>query len=133
MSSVNEKLQRKSPSVDRPLNLRLEHVSVWSACKVSFIAGIGLGLLGGLATILIWAILTRAGVFANVEKLFSSGPTTGSSGLTNVFGIGQTFGIATLIAILDTVGFTLVGTLAALIYNAFVKLVGGAVMGFKAR
>jgi hypothetical protein len=126
MDAVASKLARKSATSNRQVRLSLRYISVWSAAKVSFLCGVGLGLVGSVGVILLWVALSQLGVFGQLNTLFSG--TSGSSGIS--IGIGQALGVAALIGPVDTIAATIAGTVAAALYNLGVRVMGGATLGF---
>jgi hypothetical protein len=69
MSSVAEKLQRKSQRqvATKQVRLKLVYVDFWSAVKLSFLIAVALGIVLVVATILIWMVLATTGVFSNLN------------------------------------------------------------------
>jgi hypothetical protein len=118
-----------SSASTRQVRLTLRYISVWSAAKISFLCGIGLGVLGTLALLLLWVALSQFGVFAQLSSVVS-GPSTGSSSAVGTIGFGQAFAIALLLGPLNTIGATLVGIVGAALYNLGVRVTGGATIGF---
>lgn len=131
MSEVHEKLARKAPSTARQVRLNLRYISVWSGCKVSFLVGIALGFLPGVVVIILWATLERLGTFAQLDHFFSSG-TSGSGSVSKLFGFSQVFAIVALIGMVNVFFCTIVGTIAAALYNLGVRFFGGIVVGLTA-
>jgi len=127
--NLGEKLARKSRPSSQQVRLTLRFISVWSAAKISFLCGVGLGLVGGIALFVLWAVLDRLGVFTQLNSVLS-GTTAGSGSVTSAIGFTQALGISFLVGILTTISATVVGTIAAALYNLGVRITGGATVGF---
>lgn len=71
MSSVAEKLQRKSqkPAATKQVRLKLVYVDFWSALKFSFLVSISLGIILVVATIFIWVVLASTSVFSSIDSI----------------------------------------------------------------
>ena len=59
MSSVAEKLQRKSqqPVATKQVRLKLVYIDFWSSVKLSFLVAVSLGIVLVVATMLVWIVL----------------------------------------------------------------------------
>jgi hypothetical protein len=132
MSSVAEKLQRKSQRAvaTKQVRLKLVYVDFWSAVKLSFLIAVSLGIVLIVAVVLIYLVLESTNIFEDLDALLQdvlSDPT---------FSIGATVSLtqvtlfASVIAILDIVIGTALGAIACLLYNFSVKLTGGLLVGF---
>jgi hypothetical protein len=127
---VGQRLANKSGASTRQVRLRLRYVSVWSAAKLSFLYGIGLGLIAGVTLLLVWIILNAFGVFDQLNSILS-GTTAGSSSFSQAFGFNQALGVAALLGPLNTIGATIAGSLGAALYNLGVRMTGGISLGFR--
>lgn len=140
MSNVAQKLATKAAS-SRPSNrkvvLQLTQIGFWSAAKISFIVSLGLSIAGVVATMVIWLLVSKLGVFSSINDLLS---TVGSSGSGNssvdvakIFTFGRIMGFALLAALVNLVMGTLFGAVFSAVYNACVKLVGGTELHFTSK
>lgn len=127
--AVGRRLAEKSTASTRQVRLTLRYISVWSAAKISFLCGVGLGLLGTVSLLLLWVILNQLGVFAQIDSVLS-GNTAGSSSGVATIGFSQALGIAALLGPLNTLAATLLGIVGAALYNLGVRVTGGATVGF---
>ncbi|WP_374928337.1 DUF3566 domain-containing protein [Kytococcus sedentarius] len=105
-------------------------VDLWSALKLSFLTGVGLGLAIVAGVTLLWVALSTVGVFDDVNKLVGELVGTeadqgGGSTLTDLLGLGSVLTFTTVFAVINTLVVTLLGSLLALIYNLMSALVGG--------
>lgn len=127
--TVGRRLAEKAPSSTRQVRLTLRYVSVWSAAKISFLCGVGLGVLGTVSLLLLWVVLNQLGVFTQLGSVLS-GTSAGSSSVAGTIGFSQALGIAVLFGALNTIGSTFAGIVGAALYNLGVRLTGGTTVGF---
>ncbi len=133
MSSVAEKLQRKdSRSVsNRQVRLRLVYVDFWSVVKLSFLIWLCLGIVLVVATVLIWVVLFSTGVFTKLDSALQDILSDPNFSITAAFGLGKVVLFAFVVAILDTIAGTVLGAIAAVLYNLSVRFTGGVLVGFQ--
>lgn len=133
MSSVAEKLQRKdSRSVsNRQVRLRLVYVDFWSVVKLSFLIWLCLGIVLIVASILIWVVLFSTGVFTKLDSALQDILSDPSFSITDSFGLGKVALFTFVVAILDTIAGTVLGAIAAVLYNLSVRFTGGILVGFQ--
>ena len=132
MSSVAEKLQRKSQraAATKQVRLKLVYVDFWSAVKLSFLISVSLGIVLIVASLLIWIVLDSTGVFASVSKLLADIHTDKTYSITQNFSLVQVGLFAVIVAILNTVVGTALGAIMAMLYNFSVRITGGLLVGF---
>ncbi|HEY8913455.1 DUF3566 domain-containing protein [Lacisediminihabitans sp.] len=131
MSSVAEKLQRKSQraSATKQVRLKLVYIDFWSAVKLSFLVAVSLGIVLVVASMLIWVVLNTTGVFGKIDSLLTDI-------LNQPFSVAQTFSLpqvavfSLVVAILNTVVGTALGAITAVLYNFTVRITGGLLVGF---
>jgi hypothetical protein len=131
MSSVAERLQRKttkSPSA-KQVRLKLVYIDFWSAVKLSFLISLCLGIVLVVATFLIWAILNTTSVFASLDAMLRDIIGEGFS-LSETIGLPQVMTFTLIVALLNVVTGTVLGAVAALLYNLSVRVTGGLLVGF---
>jgi len=132
MSSVAEKLQRKSqrPVATKQVRLKLVYVDFWSMVKLSFLVAVSLGIVLIVATVLVYLVLQSTGVFDDIDgiltDLLSSDSFTVSGNLTL---LTVTF-FAVIVAIINTIVGTALGAIASMLYNLSVRITGGLLVGF---
>jgi ABC-type Fe3+ transport system permease subunit len=133
MSSVAEKLQRKdSRSVSsRQVRLRLVYVDFWSVVKLSFLVWLCLGIVLIVASILIWVVLYSTGVFTKLDSALQDILSDPNFSITASFGLGKVALFTFVVAILDTIAGTVLGAIAAVLYNLSVRFTGGVLVGFQ--
>ena len=133
MSSVAEKLQRKEhrSSTSKQVRLKLVYIDFWSVVKFSFLIWLCLGVVLVVATALVWIVLNSTDVFAHLDSLLRDILGNDDFSVTDSFGLGQVLLFAFVVAILNTVAGTILGALAALLYNLSVRFTGGLLVGFQ--
>ena len=133
MSSVAEKLQRKEhrSSTSKQVRLKLVYIDFWSVVKFSFLIWLCLGVVLIVATALVWIVLNSTDVFAHLDSLLHDILGNEDFSVTDSFGLGQVVLFAFVVAILNTVAGTILGALAALLYNLSVRFTGGLLVGFQ--
>ncbi len=131
MSSVAEKLQRKSrrQPTTKQVRLKLVYVDFWSAVKISFLVAVCLGIVLVVATFLVWMVLYQTGIFKALDNTLTDIVGDNFS-LLEAFSLGQVMLFTIIVAVLNVVVGTVLGAVAALLYNLIVKLTGGLLIGF---
>ncbi len=132
MSSVAEKLAKKSSraTTTKQVRLKLVYVDFWSALKLAFLFSVVLGIITVVATFLIYVVLQTTNVFGTVDQLFQEVSGSADFSLQDVFGLGQVLGFAIVVAVLNIVVGTVLGAVAALLYNLSERITGGVLVGF---
>jgi ABC-type nickel/cobalt efflux system permease component RcnA len=132
MSSVAEKLQRKSqkPVATKQVRLKLVYVDFWSAVKLSFLVAISLGIVLVVVTVLVYLVLESTQVFSKLDDLLRDVLGDPSFTITENFTLNQVALFAVIVAILNIVVGTALGAIASLLYNLSVKITGGLLVGF---
>ena len=132
MSSLAERLQRKSQkaTATKQVRLKLVYVDFWSAVKLSFLVALTLGIILVVATVLIWVLLNVLGVFGAIDGLMGDILNDSSFSVTASFPLAQVGLFAVVVALLNTVVGTVLGAIAAILYNFSVRITGGLLVGF---
>lgn len=133
MSSVAEKLQRKEhrSSTSKQVRLKLVYIDFWSVVKFSFLIWLCLGIVLVVASALIWIVLNSTDVFGQLDSLLRDILGNDEFSITDSFGLGQVLLFSFVVAVLNTVTGTILGALAALLYNLSVRFTGGLLVGFQ--
>jgi uncharacterized membrane protein len=132
MSSVAEKLQRKSQRsvATKQVRLKLVYVDFWSAIKLSFLVTITLGVVLVVASFLVWTLLNSLGIFSQLDTILGDILGDETFSLIDSFSLAQVMLFTLIVALLNIVAGTALGAVAALLYNFSVKLTGGLLVGF---
>ena len=132
MSSVAEKLQRKSqrPAAAKQVRLKLVYVDFWSAVKLSFLVAVSLGIVLVVASILVWVVLNSTGIFGDLDDILKDILGDPEFSVAANFSLGQVAIFALIVAVLNIVVGTVLGAIAAMLYNFSVRITGGLLVGF---
>ena len=117
MSSVAEKLQRKSqsPVATKQVRLKLVYVDFWSAVKLSFLIAVCLGIVLVVATVLIYLVLESSHIFNSIDSLLQDVLSDKTFSITTNFSLGKVSLFAIIVAILNIVIGTVLGAIASLL------------------
>ena len=118
---------RGGPRVRRA-RLKIVNIDPWSVMKVSFLFSVALGVVLLVAIALLWMALDFMGFFSTVASTVSDvSGNQNSPGFDVVafFSLPRVMGMATILALIDTIMITALTTLAAYLYNLSTDLVGG--------
>ncbi len=118
-------------SSDRESRLNVRHISVWSAAKVSFVVGCGWAVVSFVLTLVLWVILNAAGAFDQVDVFVSTISTSARGSIKAALGFGPVMGFALLACVVNLITVTLLGVVAAALYNLCVRVIGGFLVGLK--
>lgn len=132
MTSVAEKLQSKAkrPVKTKQVRLKLVYVDFWSTVKLSFLIALAIGIVTVVATFLVYVILARLGIFNTIDTLLQEVLGDQKFTLQDTLSIGQVMLFAIIVAILNIVIGTVLGAIAAVLYNLSVRITGGLLVGF---
>ena len=108
------------------MSLSLTRVDAWSVAKVTFMLSIAVAIIQVVASAIVWVLLDVVGVYSQITHIVSStGLDAGGFDLKNVLSLTTVVSGVTIFSIVEVVIFTLLATIAALIYNVVSSLVGG--------
>jgi hypothetical protein len=132
MSSVAEKLQRKSQkaAATKQVRLKLVYVDFWSAVKLSFLIALALGIILVVASSLLWLVLDTTGIFGHIDGLLREVLNDSKFSITSTLSFGTVFLFSVIAALLNLVIGTALGAITALLYNFSVRITGGLLVGF---
>lgn len=133
MTSVAEKLQRKEQRkvATKQVRLKLVYVDFWSVVKLSFLVWLCLGIALIVLSVLVWVVLNSTGIFAKLDDTLQDILVDPDFHVANTFGLIQVGVFSLVVALLNTVVGTVLGAIAALLYNLSVRLTGGLLVGFQ--
>jgi len=131
MTSVAERLQKKparKPAA-KQVRLKLVYVDFWSALKLSFFGALAIGIITVVMTGLLWVVLNQTGILIDLDGILSDIFNEQVS-LAKDFSFGRVMTFAAVIGLLNTIVFTVLGAILAVLYNMMVKITGGLHVGF---
>ena len=113
----------------RRARLVVQKVDTWSVAKLIFLLSIALGIVTVVASVILWLFLQASGAFTGVNQLISSlGTGSTTVDISQMISLGQVALVTTIFAVVNTVVFTLLGMIGAILYNLAAKLVGGVTL-----
>lgn len=120
-------LVRPAPrSKIRRARLVVAKVDTFSVAKLVFLLSVAIGIATVVAAVILWLVMQATGAFQSLNDLLTLLGTTGDAvDLSQYLSLGQVALYSTIISVVNVVLFTLLGTLAAMLYNVAAKLVGG--------
>jgi len=132
MSSVAEKLQRKSqrPVATKQVRLKLVYVDFWSTVKLSFLIAVSLGIVLVVATVLIYIVLQSTTVFTKLDDILIEILDQPEFSITKAVSLDKVALFAFIVAVLNTVVGTALGAITSMLYNFSVRITGGLLVGF---
>jgi hypothetical protein len=133
MTSVAEKLQRKEQRkvATKQVRLKLVYLDFWSVVKLSFLIWLCLGIALVVMSVLVWIVLNSTGIFIQLDDTLQDILVDENFHVANTFGLIQVGVFALVVALLNTVVGTVLGAIAALLYNLSVRMTGGLLVGFQ--
>jgi hypothetical protein len=132
MSSVAEKLQRKSQRAvqTKQVRLKLVYIDFWSIVKLAFLVTVCLGIVMIVATFLVWMFLDSTSIFDKINSLLQSILDDPSFDVMSSFSLVKVMLFTSIVALLNVVVGTVLGALVAVLYNFTVRITGGILVGF---
>ena len=133
MSSVAEKLQRKAPRkvTTKQVRLKLVYIDFWSVVKLSFLTAVCFGIVQVVFAVMVWTILNTTGIFGNVDGLMQEVLNDPSFSITTEFSLVQVALFTIIVAVLNVFIGTVLGAIAAVLYNLAARITGGLLVGFQ--
>jgi len=117
---------RPEPIGPRRIRLSVSRVDPWSAMKMSFLLSIALGIMMVVASVVFWKVLDGMHVFTEVDSMVKE--VLGEKTKVNILQyveLSRVVSLTTILAIVDVVLLTALGTIGAFLYNVVAALVGG--------
>jgi hypothetical protein len=130
-SSAVTDSQEPAP-VARQVTLHLTHIDPWSAAKRAFVLGVTIAGVIIVATIVLWLLLSAAGVFEAVSGLWNDASGSTGSGVS-FLSLGRLLGLAMVVSAIEIVLLSVLSTLFAVLYNLSVGFTGGVEYTFTDR
>ncbi len=113
----------------RKARLRLSRIDPWSVMKTSFLFSIAFGIMFWFATYVVWSVIGASGLFDAVngilQNLLSNPNDQTQIRIEDFVNTNKVLGVAALIAVINVVLLTAIGTLTAFLYNLSANILGG--------
>ena len=125
--SGTKQAKEAPPRRVRKAHLRLTHVDPWSVMKTSFLFSVAFGIVIVVAVAVVWGVLGAAGIWDSIDTTVADvvGETGGSFRIEDYLGTSRVMGFTMIVAAVDVVLVTVIGTLGAFLYNLAAALLGG--------
>jgi hypothetical protein len=121
MSDVEEVVE----STVATKRVRLTRLDPWSVAKSSFMLGLTIAGVIIVATIVLWVLLSAAGVFDAITGLFNSVSGNSSSLGVSFLSLGRLIGLSMVVSAIEIVLLSVLATIFAALYNLSVGFTGG--------
>ena len=136
LKSSEQPVVATSPAVaqnqPREVRLHLTHIDPWSAAKRAFVLGVLIAGVLIVATVVLWVVLSAAGVFEAVSSLWSDASGNTGTGIS-FLSLGRLLGLAMVVSAIEIVLLSVLSTLFAVLYNLSVGFTGGVEYTFTDR
>jgi hypothetical protein len=121
---VSTKVPEATDPPNRQVRLHLTHVDPWSVAKGAFVLGATIAGVLIVATTVLWIMLSAAGVFEAVSRLWSDASGSTGTGIS-FLSLGRLLGLTMVISAVEIVLLSVLSTLFAVLYNLSVGFTGG--------
>ncbi|HEX5017805.1 MAG TPA: DUF3566 domain-containing protein [Actinomycetes bacterium] len=112
----------------RRVRLTVNRVDPWTVLRLAFLLSVAAAIITIVAVMMLWMMLSAAGVFSSVDDTLQSVLGDGALTITQYFSFGRVFSVALLIGAIDVVLITALSTIGAFLYNLAASLTGGLEM-----
>ncbi len=113
----------------RKARLRLSRIDPWSVMKTSFLFSIAFGIMFWFATYVVWSVIGVSGLFDAVNSILQSVLSNPNDQtqvrIEDFVNTNKVLGVSALIAVINVVLLTALGTLTAFLYNLSANILGG--------
>lgn len=126
-SSGPEGAERRGP---RRVRLTLARLDPFSVMKLSFLVAIAIGVATVVAVVLLWNLVDAIGLWSQIDQIGRD--LNGGSPLPfmDFFSFSKMVSYGTVVAVINVVIITALGTLLAFLYNLVAALLGGLKLTF---
>ncbi|AXK46614.1 DUF3566 domain-containing protein [Brachybacterium saurashtrense] len=119
--------ERRGP---RRVRLTLARLDPFSVMKLSFLAAIAIGIATVVAVILLWNLVEAIGLWSQIDQLGRDLNGGDPLPFMEFFSFSKMTSYGTIVAVVNVVIITALGTLLAFLYNLVAALLGGLKMTF---
>ena len=124
--------QEKKPAANakrsmgiRRVKMTISRVDPWSALKVSFLVSVALGIMIVVASVVLWLLFDAMHVWSGIDDLLVTLNNEQLLKLGQFLQFGRIIPFSVVVAVVEVVLMTALGTVMALIFNVIAMLVGG--------
>ncbi|MFC5369319.1 DUF3566 domain-containing protein [Arcanobacterium bovis] len=119
-----EKKAKKTVGI-RKVHMTISHIDPWSALKISFLVSVAIGIMLIVASIVLWLVFDAMHVWAGIDDLLKTLNSEQLMKLGQFLQFGRLIPFSVVVAVIEVVLLTALGTLMAVIFNVIAVLVGG--------
>lgn len=119
--------ERRGP---RRVRLTLSRLDPFSVMKLSFLVAIAVGVATVIAVILLWNLVDAIGLWTQIDQLGRDLNGGDPLPFMDFFSFSKMVSYGTVVAVVNVVLITAIGTLLAFLYNLVAALLGGLKMTF---
>jgi len=110
----------------RRVRTTVTRIDPWTVLRLSFLLSIAAAIITVVAVVVLWAMLSSAGVFSSVDDtLVDVLGADSAMTITQYFSFNRVISIAMLIGAIDVVLITALSTIGAFLFNVAASLTGG--------
>lgn len=113
----------------RKARLRVARLDPWSVMKTVFLFSIAFGIMAWVATYLLWQVLMASGLFSAIndaiQNAVSSPNNTEGWRIEDYLSANKVLGVTALLAVINAIITTALGTVGAFLYNLSANILGG--------
>jgi hypothetical protein len=114
----------------RRVRLTLARLDPFSVMKLSFLVAIAIGIATVVAVVLLWNLVDAIGLWAQIDQLGRDLNGGDPLPFMEFFSFSKMTSYGTIVAVVNVVIITALGTLLAFLYNLVAALLGGLKMTF---
>lgn len=113
----------------RRARLRISRVDPWSVMKTSFLFSIAFGIMSWIAIYITWTVIGASGLIEVLNNMLTSilSSPSDQSGvrIEDYINTNRVMGVTALIAVINVILMTALGTIFAFLYNLSANILGG--------
>ncbi len=113
----------------RKARLRVSRVDPWSVMKTAFLFSIAFGIMFWVAVSVLWTVIISSGLFDVINQAIVNTLSSPNSQVTwrieDYINTNKVLGVTALLAVINVVISTALGTLTAFLYNLSANILGG--------
>ncbi|MFT4109684.1 DUF3566 domain-containing protein [Propionicimonas sp.] len=129
VAATSEKPKKSGLRRTRKARLRLSKIDPWSVMKTSFLFSIAFGIMFWVAVSVVWTVIVSSGLFDAINEaivnIISSPNAQSTFRIEDYVNTNKVLGITALLAVINVVISTALGTLTAFLYNLSANILGG--------
>lgn len=109
----------------RRVKMTISRVDPWSALKISFLLSVAVGIMIVVASVVLWFLFDAMHVWSGIDDLLKTLNNEQMLKLGQFLEFGRVIPFSVVVAVVEIVLMTALGTVMALIFNVIAMLVGG--------